>query len=88
MAKPVITREGHRVNMYFPAQLYAEMEDWVHENDTNITELCRAAVQYYLRIERLERKRNELVGTCKTLSENNNRDLKKWMKNVKQGEKK
>jgi hypothetical protein len=83
MVKADVSKEGHRVNMFFPGQLYAQMKEWVQEHNTNITELCREAIHCYLRNEQLELKHKQLVETCRMLSESHIQNLEQWTPTIK-----
>jgi metal-responsive CopG/Arc/MetJ family transcriptional regulator len=78
MAGPDVTKDGHRVNMYFPAELYTDMKSWVSLHQTNITELCREAIRHYLQRKRKEMKQNELVETCRMLSVDHMQNINQW----------
>ncbi|MCG8603717.1 hypothetical protein MJD09_01785 [bacterium] len=78
MAGSDVTKDGHRVNMYFPAELYAKMKSWIGLHQTNITELCREAIRYYLQEKGRELKQNELVETCRILSMKDHQNINQW----------
>ncbi|MCG8603371.1 ribbon-helix-helix domain-containing protein [bacterium] len=82
MALSDVTKDGHRVNMYFSAELYTEMKEWVTTNNTNITELCREAIRDFLQSKRHEQNQKELEETCQMLAKEPNGNIEYWTSHV------